>query len=124
MRILVDMGLPPAWCGALAAEGHDALHWSAVGDPRAPDETLMHWAEQRGYAVFTHDLDFTAILASTHARGPSVLQLRAQDVLPERMLQPVLRVLREHAEALASGAVISIDEARARVRVLPFAPHA
>ncbi len=28
------------------------------GDPRAPDEDLMRHAHERGYVLFTHDLDF------------------------------------------------------------------
>jgi predicted nuclease of predicted toxin-antitoxin system len=83
MKPLVDMNLSPRWVQFLATKGIDALHWSPVGDARATDETIMRWAIDRGYAVFTHDLDFSAILATAGASGPSVLQVRAQNVLPE-----------------------------------------
>jgi hypothetical protein len=43
----------------------------------------MAWALANGYVVFTHDLDFGTMLALTDASGPSVLQVRAQSVLPE-----------------------------------------
>jgi len=36
-RLLVDMNLSPGWIPLLLAAGHEALHWSEVGDPRAPD---------------------------------------------------------------------------------------
>ena len=58
--------------GFLAANGIEAVHWSTVGDPRATDATIIKWALDRGYAVFTHDLDFTTILALAGASGPSV----------------------------------------------------
>lgn len=47
----------------------------------------MNWAREREHVVFTHDLDFSAMLAATEAKGPSVLQVRSQDVLPRAIGQ-------------------------------------
>jgi len=33
----------------------------------------MSYAQDHGYVVFTHDLDFGTLLALTRARGPSVV---------------------------------------------------
>jgi predicted nuclease of predicted toxin-antitoxin system len=120
MKLVVDMNLTPAWVAALRQGGYDAVHWSAIGDPRAADAEIMNWARANGHVVFTSDLDFTTILALTRAVGPSVVQLRSQDVLPNAIGHIVLRVLEEHSEALASGAVVSVDSLAARVRVLPI----
>lgn len=76
MKVLVDMNLSPAWIPLLVGAGFEALHWSTVGDPKSVDTTIMDWARGRGYIVFTHDLDFGSILASTGATGPSVIQVR------------------------------------------------
>ena len=54
MRLLLDMNLSPQ-------RGHDVIHWSEVGDPRASDETLMGYARQHEFVVITHDLDFGAL---------------------------------------------------------------
>ncbi len=43
----------------------------------------MQWATAIGYAVFTHDLDFGTMLALSGADGPSVVQVRCLNVLPE-----------------------------------------
>ncbi len=43
----------------------------------------MQWAIANGYVVFTHDLDFGTMLALSGADGPSVLQVRCLNVLPE-----------------------------------------
>jgi len=51
----------------------------------------MSWARERDHVVLTHDLDFTALLAASQAAGPSVVQVRAQDVLPETLAPLVLR---------------------------------
>lgn len=58
MKIIVDMNLSPDWVDELMSHGFEAVHWSHVGDPRAPDRTIMEWARSRDFVVFTHDLDF------------------------------------------------------------------
>lgn len=65
MKLLVDMNLSPAWIEFFESSGYHAIHWSSVGDPRAPDYVIMDWARANDYVVFTHDLDFGAILAAT-----------------------------------------------------------
>lgn len=120
MKLVVDMNLPPRWVGFLAANHVEAVHWSTIGDPRATDAVIMTWALNHGHGVFTHDLDFTAILALAGAAGPSVLQVRTQNVLPEAIGAAVVSVLSAHADAFAAGAIVTIDEVGARVRVLPI----
>lgn len=70
-----------------------AVHWSEVGDPRAPDTALMQWALDNAYAVFTHDLDLGTMLALSGASGPSVLEVRCLNVLPEAIGPLVLALL-------------------------------
>ena len=120
MRLLLDMNLSPSWVGFLRDNGVEAVHWSAVGDPKASDATVMTWARDSGFVVFTHDLDFSALLAATEAAGPSVIQLRTQDVMPGAAGEDVLRVLRQHGTALEDGAIVSVDRVTSRVRVLPI----
>ena len=120
MKILVDMNLSPDWCGILVKHGWTSAHWSSVGKPTAPDKTVLQYAKDNGYVVLTHDLDFSAILAATGAKAPSVIQVRAQDVLSEHFQQLVLDSLRQFESALTTGALIVIDESRARARVLPL----
>jgi predicted nuclease of predicted toxin-antitoxin system len=120
MRILVDMNLSPAWVGILQNAGHEAVHWSSVGERTAPDREILAWARERGYVLFTHDLDFGAILAATAADAPSVIQIRTQDVSPQQAAALLLDVLQRFAYALGQGALISVEEHRARIRVLPL----
>ena len=120
MKILLDMNLSPVWVGFLQQEGFEVTHWSDVGDPRAPDTTIMEWARAQGYVVFTHDLDFSALIASAGAEGPSVLQVRTQNVLPSAIGADVVRVLRMRQEALERGAIVTVDKVASRVKVLPI----
>ena len=120
MRILVDMNLSPSWVPALERHGCSAVHWADVGDPRATDRVIMDWAADHGYVVFTHDLDFTTMLALSHGRSPSVLQVRAQDVLPTSLERTVLAALAQHEADLCAGALVVVDATRSRVRLLPI----
>ena len=120
MKLLLDMNLSPTWVRFLEENGFEAVHWSTTGEPSATDAVIMAWARDRGFVVVTHDLDFSALLASTEALGPSVIQVRTQDVLPDAVGSDVVRVLRDHRAALDEGAIVSIDELASRVRVLPI----
>jgi predicted nuclease of predicted toxin-antitoxin system len=120
LRIVVDMNLSFEWVALLEQAGWPAVHWSAVGDPRADDATIMAWALAEGRVVFTHDLDFGTALALTHAGGPSVIQMRSQRVLPEQIGPSVLAALKQFEAELSAGALVVVEEARSRVRVLPL----
>lgn len=120
MKLLVDMNLSPSWVEALGAMGFEAVHWSSVGDPRASDRELLEYAEAGGYTVFTNDLDFGTILAASAASSPSVIQVRATDLTPARLGPLVQTALGQYAEWLEAGALITIEAARLRARVLPL----
>ena len=120
MKVLLDMNLPPSWVKFLEGHRIEALHWIDVGDPRVKDQFIMDWARERGYIVFTHDLDFSTLLALTRDTGPSVLQVRTQDVLPDAIGLNVVKVLRDHEEVLNAGAIVTIDETTSRLRILPI----
>jgi predicted nuclease of predicted toxin-antitoxin system len=120
MRLVIDVSLSPEWVDAFRAEGIDAVHWTTVGDARAKDREIIDWAREQGCIVFTHDLDFGAILALTHAAGPSVIQLRAQDVLPAAIGTKVTQVIAAHRVELEKGAIVTVDDSNERVRILPI----
>jgi predicted nuclease of predicted toxin-antitoxin system len=122
MKILIDMNLSPDWVPVLKDAGIEAIHWSDVGDPAATDKDIMDYAKTREFVVFTHDLDFGTILAATHAEGPSVFQVRTQDVDPASLSKAVVSVLRRYQKHLESGALFSFDEFAQRVRILPIHP--
>ena len=120
MKILVDMNLSPGWVSVLEEAGHTATHWSNIGSLNAPDREVLSWAKANGYLLFTHDLDFGAILAATEAEGPSVIQIRAQDISPDHTKTLLLNIISKFGENLLQGALISVDEEKSRVRVLPL----
>ena len=120
LRLVIDMNLSPEWAAELVRSGYESVHWSTIGDPRSSDTAIMAWARANDRAVFTHDLDFGTLLALTHADGPSVFQVRGQNVLPEHMGSLVIAALRQHESALIAGALVVVDEKKSRVRILPL----
>jgi predicted nuclease of predicted toxin-antitoxin system len=120
VKPLVDMNLSPSWVERLAGHGFEAVHWSTIGAAAAPDVEILTWANEHEFVLITNDLDFSAILAAGAVDGPSVVQLRTQDLLSESAVRIVARALEAHREDIERGALLSIDEGGKRVRMLPL----
>jgi len=120
LRLLVDMNLSPSWVEVLREAGFEAAHWYHIGTPNAPDSELFAWARENKYIVFTHDLDFGALLAATRAESPSVFQIRTDDVSPDALAPRAIDLLRRFTPQLSAGALVVVDEMRERVRILPL----
>ncbi|MCF7817684.1 MAG: DUF5615 family PIN-like protein [Kiritimatiellales bacterium] len=120
MKILLDMNLSPKRVSVLHGSGFECIHWSSVGRQDALDSEIMLWAKENDHIVFTHDLDFGDILAATNAEGPSVMQLRAQNINPAVAGPLVVAALRQFRYQLQSGALIVVDENKTRARILPI----
>ncbi len=120
LKILLDMNLSPDWVPLLAGGGHEALHWRDLGAANAPDTEIMAWARDHDYVVFTHDLDFGALLHATGAVAPSVIQFREDDVRPESLGSQALLALVQAKVEIEGGALITIDLRRMRITSLPL----
>jgi predicted nuclease of predicted toxin-antitoxin system len=80
----------------------------------------MNWALANDHIVFTHDLDFGAILAATQANAPSVIQVRTQDVMPSHLETVIVAAMQQYEAELDAGALVIVNEGRLRVRLLPL----
>jgi predicted nuclease of predicted toxin-antitoxin system len=120
VKLLVDTNLSPSWVDRLARHGFEAVHWSTLGAATAPDVEILTWANEHGFVVVTNDLDFSAILAASAGATPSVVQIRSQDLLSDVVVSIVAKALDAHRKDIERGALLSIDEADTRVRVLPL----
>lgn len=120
MNILIDMNLSPAWADFLTGAGFTAVHWSNEGAPDASDREIMAWASENSFIILTADLDFSAILAATQRRSPSVILLRSGSLALETVGSAVLDAIRQAREELVGGAIVSVDVEKARIRVLPL----
>ena len=71
--------------------------------------------------LLTFDLDFGEILALGILNGPSTVIFRLTDERAEGVNARLEVVLAEQANALASGALVLVEDARYRVRRLRIA---
>jgi predicted nuclease of predicted toxin-antitoxin system len=85
-----------------------------------PDAEIMAFAKAHDYVVLTHDLDFSAILAATHGEKPSVVQIRSEDISPEAVGRAIVAAVRQTADELDKGALLSVEPNRMRMRLLPL----
>lgn len=120
MKFIIDMNLSPLWVSAFEAAGWEAHHWSTVGQYDAPDEFIFSWAKEKGFIIFTNDLDFGTILAATKMDSPSVLQVCTQDVLPSTLAKRLIPIIKEYEGHLNNGVLLTIDEFKSRIRILPI----
>lgn len=120
MQILIDMNLSPLWVEFLENNGHTATHWKSIGPANAPDSELMVWAKTNGHVVFTQDLDFTHLIAFAEAHGPSIFQVRTMNNMPDAIGSIVISALTQFEQMLKSGAIVVVDQRRARARILPL----
>lgn len=120
LRLVIDMNLSPSWVEVLCDADFEAVHWYRIGAADASDSEIFSWARTNNNIVFTHDLDFGALLAATHAVSPSVFQIRTEDVSPSALAPCAIELLRRFTPELTSGALIVVDEMRERIRILPL----
>ena len=120
MKILIDMNLSPIWIDFFKMNDIESIHWSKIGQANAKDIEIFNYARENDFVVFTNDLDFSAILASSQASLPSVIQVRTQNLLPDFIGNIVLQMIVQFNEMLISGCLLTFDEQRTRTRVLPL----
>jgi predicted nuclease of predicted toxin-antitoxin system len=113
------MNLPPSVAVGLRAAGFAATHARDRGLGTASDDAIVEHARERGETIATNDLDLGGILAASGSSAPSVVILRLRDTFPARLVERLLLCLARVEEALASGAIVVVEESTIRVRPLP-----
>ena len=86
----------------------------------AADSEIMAYAAKHDYVVLTHDLDFSAILAATQGTKPSVVQIRAENLSPADIGEPLTAALQQMTPELVAGALLTVDPGRTRLNLLPL----
>ena len=115
-RIKLDENFSPYLAETFRAAGHDA-HSVLEENLSGSDDLIIYQtilAENR--LLITFDLDFGEILALGVIARPSVVIFRLSDERADFVNQRIEWMLSEQAEALASGALILVEDARYRVR--------
>jgi predicted nuclease of predicted toxin-antitoxin system len=120
MRFLVDMPLSPELANWLRAEGHDAVHASAISLYKASDAEILSVAASQNRVIITADLDFPRLLATLQAEGPGLILLRGGNYSEVESLDCVRRVLMSVAPDELTRSIVVVDRERIRRRWLPI----
>ena len=120
MKLLIDMNLSPKFANLLVSDNITSTHWSTVGKVTATDSEIVNYAFQNDYVIVTCDLDFSAILAVTHGKKPSIVQVRARYMPLADLANIVLKSIEQNIDDLNSGAILTIDAKKSRSRLLPL----
>jgi predicted nuclease of predicted toxin-antitoxin system len=99
--------------------GHEAVHLREEGLQRLPDLEIFAKAISEDRVVLTFDLDFSEIVAFTKGAKASVVTFRLHDTRTSHVIDRLASVLGASSEALQSGAIITVEDFRHRVRDFP-----
>jgi predicted nuclease of predicted toxin-antitoxin system len=119
MKLLLDQGTPRSASAILRQTGFDAVHTGEIGMAEARDHEIVCLALRDDRIVITLDSDFHALLAEQQATKPSVVRIRIEGLRAQEFCRLLNIVLRQCAEDLKAGAMISVNDFQIRVRRLP-----
>jgi predicted nuclease of predicted toxin-antitoxin system len=120
MRFLADMGVSQRVVTWLQEQGHNATHLRDEGLQQLENGEIFIKAFRESRIILTWDLDFTEILALSKAGTVSAVVFRLMNTRSDHVIERLARVLEESAQDLGEGAIISVEEGRHRVRLLPL----
>src|SRR6266581_2046736 len=120
MRFLADMGVSQRVVTWLQEQGHEATHLRDEGLQKLENGDIFTKAFRESRIILTWDLDFTEILALSKTGTVSAVVFRLMNTRSDHVIKRLERVLSESAQDLEEGAIISVEEGRHRVRLLPL----
>jgi len=120
MRFLADMGVSQRVVTWLQEQGHEATHLRDEGLQKLENGDIFTKAFRESRIILTWDLDFTEILALSKTGTVSAVVFRLMNTRSDHVIERLERVLSASARDLEEGAIISVEEGRHRVRLLPL----
>ena len=97
MKLLFDQNLSPRLVGLIADLYAGSLHVGQVGLKRADDDTIWHFARDRGFVIVTKDSDFQE-RSQLAGSAPRVVWIRRGNC----STQDIEALLRKHALRIAT----------------------
>ena len=115
MKLLIDTCISGTVRDALQAAGHDAL-WTGDWPQDPGDDEILDHAHQENRILITLDKDFGE-LAVVHGRPHSGI-IRLVNWSTQQQASTSLLVLERYSTELESGAIVTAEPGRIRVRPL------
>lgn len=122
---MIDNALSYRVAELLRERRFDAMHVRELGMAHESDEIILRRAAQEDRVVISRDADFSGLLAQGRLAWPSFVHLRIPGLhAPDRQVELMIDVLDQVHADLETGAVVTIQEGRIRVRALPISKSA
>lgn len=121
MRLLADVHISPATVTFVGNElGHDIVRVADLMPASASDESIVQAAIAANRTVLTQDLDFSALMAISGRRSPSIVTLRLSSARTTHVNAILERALPAIEAAVDAGSLITIEDRSIRIRALPL----
>jgi predicted nuclease of predicted toxin-antitoxin system len=120
MRLLADLHISPRTVQFLRSLGHDVTRVNEILPPTSNDQTVVKQAAQDTRAILTQDLDYSAIIALSGAKTPSLISLRLSSSRIEHVNTVLEKILPQIEQDVLSGMIITVEDSRIRRRSLPI----
>ena len=120
MKILLDTCIWGGAIEALKAAGHDDI-WAGAWDVDPGDDEILARAHQEGRVLVTLDKDFGELAVVRDQPHAGIVRLVNWSALQQASI--CLSVLSRYAAELQTGAIITVDPGRVRVRPPDTAPE-
>ena len=104
----------------LRSEGHDAIHLREQSLQRLADPQVFTKSIEEDWVLLTFDLDFGEIAALSKGKPGKVIVFRLRNTRAANVIARLSSVISDCRAELDSGAVVSVEDARYRVRLLPI----
>ncbi len=120
MKWLLNMNIPRRLKILLESVGHQCRHAGDIGLERASDLTILQEAAKADEVILTHDLDYGRLLAFSGADRPSVVIVRLSQPHPDAIFKQMMVVWETIEQPLMDGAIVVLEDATVRIRLLPI----
>ena len=119
LKLLADLHISPETVHNLRKNGYIISRITDHLLPTATDREIIQLAGRLQAAILTQDLDFSALVAKSGKKSPSILSLRIGNVSHQHVTSLLLTILPAIEKELEQGAIVSVDNVGMRIRLLP-----
>lgn len=120
MNVLLNENLPPALAADLNTFGWNTMHVKKLGLLGATDHTIVSYAEQHDFVIFTHDLDYGRLVSLSGKSKPSVVTLRLKKINTTILFQLMLRNRTQIEKILCEPCLLVVTDRDLRYKRLPI----
>ena len=104
----------------LRSDGHDAVHLREESLQRLADPEVFRKSIEEERILLTFDLDFGEIAALSRGIPGKIIVFRLRNTRTATVIARLSSVISHCRAELDSGAVVTVEDARYRVRLLPI----